>query len=204
MLGPWVQRVSIRKSGCGLLLPNEIQISCRRSSSRSHNQRFHCLATGASGWHTEALGQAILGQPQRQEKLLQEISQGCTGARRRFVVVDDCDIVRISFRPPKQTRHWSLTRTLYWPARRPASFSSRLAGGTRRSSRRVAGVQHQQTCADRCAGMPRPICGPVPAARHGRSRGPSNERTFSREGLRHHHHHRGYGVVLIFERCAWG
>jgi hypothetical protein len=30
-------------------------------------------------------------------------------------------------------RHWSLTRMLYWPARAPASFSSRFPGGTRRS-----------------------------------------------------------------------
>ena len=30
-------------------------------------------------------------------------------------------------------RHWLLTRMLYWPARVPASFSSWLPGGTRRS-----------------------------------------------------------------------
>src|SRR3954447_15079778 len=114
---------------------------------------------GASGWHTETVGQAILGQPQRQEKLLQEDLAGMHGGqtplsgsrrfRHRTHLIIDTDAVLAG----PATRE--LLQPIGWGAR----------GGRPGGWRRPASA----TCADRCAVMPRPICGPVPAARHGRS-----------------------------------
>ena len=44
----------------------------------------------------------------------------------------------------KQTRHWSLIRMLYCPARSPSSFSSRFPGGTAQIIQRLCGVQQQE------------------------------------------------------------
>ena len=49
------------------------------------------------------------------------------------MVVDQLGVPGAGVLQVKQIRHWSLTRTLYWPARLPDSFSSRLPGGTRKS-----------------------------------------------------------------------
>src|SRR5579875_950712 len=53
----------------------------------------------------------------------------------------------------KQIRHCWLTRMLYWPARSPASFSSRCPGGTRRSaSTSAASSMASLRQAARCSG----------------------------------------------------
>src|SRR6266540_4838612 len=118
----------------------------RQAQSRVGRDRsltVHDLVDPA-GRHAEVLRQTILSQAERLQKILVQHfarmhrTQPLHGHRLLLVVIDNLDVVRIARSHRKQIRHWSLMRMLCSPNRSPASFSSRLPGGTRRSSSVVA------------------------------------------------------------------
>ena len=74
------------------------------------------------------------------------------------MIVDDLDLPCFAIAPSKQIRHCSLTRMLYCPRRSPLNVSSRLPGGTLRSSSRKAASSTMSFALARCwicIGMPR-------------------------------------------------